>query len=182
MPIRICMGMLEKSVPISPAHTSNKMSKFNKEIKRMNMEIRKMRKLRIVIIDDDVLILHSLSRWLSKKGYEVLTFNEPQICPLDEKKTDNCIKENLCADIFITDCQMPKINGVELLQKQSQRGCKLSIRNKAIISGSTDDEVGRSIEKLGCSFFKKPIELSELHDWLNKCEKRINLSLPLAII
>jgi DNA-binding NtrC family response regulator len=140
----------------------------------------KMRKIRIIIFDDDVVILHSLEKWLSKKDYEVLTFNEPQICPIYEKKTDNCIKGNLCADIILTDFKMPKMNGIELLQKQSQKGCKLNIRNKAIISGTMENETIKLIDKIGCSFFKKPIELSELADWINECERRIDLSLPLG--
>jgi DNA-binding NtrC family response regulator len=141
-----------------------------------------MRKIRIIIIDDDVVMLKWLSRWLSKKGYEVLTFNEPQICPLDKKITGNCNEENPCADIITTDYQMPELNGVELLQKQSQRDCKLTIRNKAIISGSMDDKNKKLFKGLGCSLFKKPVKLSELSDWLKECEERIDLSQPLGII
>jgi DNA-binding NtrC family response regulator len=139
-----------------------------------------MRKPRIIIFDDDVVILRLLKILLTDKNYEVLTFNKPLICPLDEKKTDNCIKENLCTDIFITDFEMPEINGSELLQKQSKRGCMVDIRNKAVISGNIDNE--NVIKKLGYVFFKKPLELSELSDWIDECEKRVDLSMPLGIL
>ena len=139
-----------------------------------------MRKIRIIIFDDDVVTLRLLKILLTDRNYEVLSFNEPIICPIYEKNTGNCTKDNQCADIIITDFEMPKMNGSELLQKQSERGCKVDIRNKAIISGNIDNE--NVIKKLGYAFFKKPIELSELIEWLNECEKRVDLSLPLGIL
>ena len=139
-----------------------------------------MRKLRVIIFDDEAIVLNMLKRWLSKKGYEVITFDEPTVCPILEKKTKDCMKENQCADIIITDFKMPRMNGIELLQHQSQRGCWIDISNKAIITAYMDNEVENAIEKLGCSFFEKPFQLSEISDWINDCEKSIDLSLPLG--
>ena len=139
-----------------------------------------MRKIRIIIIDDHIMTLQMMEKWLSMKGYEVIPFSEPIRCPFSEKNTDKCIKENKCADIYLTDFEMPHTNGLELLQRQSEIGCKLDIRNKAIISGSVDEEMKLQITKLGYTFFNKPIELSELSEWLKECEKRIDLSLPLS--
>ena len=139
-----------------------------------------MRKLKVIIFDDEVMILHMLNRWFSQKGYEVLTFNEPAVCPIYEKKTVNCSKENKCADIIITDFKMPRMNGIELLQHQSQRGCTLDIKNKAVMSAYMSDKNKMVIKNIGCSFFEKPLELSLLSDWTNECEKRTDLSLPLG--
>jgi CheY-like chemotaxis protein len=139
-----------------------------------------MRKPRAIIFDDHETTLLALKKWMSKRGYEVIAFNEPIICPIYEKKTESCIKENQCADIIITDFKMPRMNGIELLQYQSQRGCTLDIKNKAIISAYMDDENKKAIKKIGCIFFEKPLELSELSDWLSECEKRIDLLLPLG--
>ena len=139
-----------------------------------------MRKLRIIIFDDEVTVLNMLKKWLSKKGYEVITFDAPTVCPILEKKTKDCMKENQCADIIIADFKMHRMNGIELLQHQSQRGCWIDIRNKAIITAYMDDEIRMAIEKLGCSFFEKPFQLYEISDWINDCEKRIDLSLPLC--
>jgi len=139
-----------------------------------------MRKIRIIIIDDHITTLQSLGKWLSMEGYEVIKFSEPVLCPYTEKITDKCVKEYKCADIFLTDFEMPHVNGLELLQKQFQIGCKLDKNNKAVISGSVDEEVKSQIRKLGYSFFDKPIELPALSDWLNECKKRIDLSQPLS--
>jgi CheY-like chemotaxis protein len=139
-----------------------------------------MRKLKVIIFDDEATVLNLLKRWLSKKGCEVITFDEPTVCPILEKNTKDCLKENQCADIIITDFKMPRMNGIELLQHQSQKGCWIDISHKAIITAYMDDEIKRAIEKLGCAFFEKPFQLSEISDWVSDCEKRIDLSLPLC--
>jgi hypothetical protein len=38
----------------------------------------------------------------------------------------------------------------------------------------------RLIEALGSAFFPKPLNFDELTDWLNVCDKRIDLSQPLG--
>jgi hypothetical protein len=38
-----------------------------------------------------------------------------------------------------------------------------------------DDENKEKVKKIGCIFFEKPLELSELSDWLSECEKNIDL-------
>jgi YesN/AraC family two-component response regulator len=138
-----------------------------------------MRKPRVIILDDEDLVLHGLKRWMSRKGFEVLIFKEPDICLIQRNSIECCTKEEQCSDIFITDFKMPQMSGIDLLQYQKQRGCMLETRNKAIISGFTDDFILRATDKLNCSFFRKPFQLSEISEWLSECEKRIDLSLPL---
>jgi hypothetical protein len=70
------------------------------------------------------------------------------------------------------------MNGIEFLNAQTQRGCKLDNRNKAIISGQMDNEQKKIVDRLGCKFFQKPFKLSDLSDWLDECEKRMDLSEP----
>lgn len=134
------------------------------------------------MIDDHITTLEMMEKWLSRNGYEVMPFNKPIRCPFSEPDSEQCIKENRCADIYLSDFDMPSQNGLELLQKQTRIGCKIDTRNKAIISGSVDDELKMQIRKLGYKFFDKPIELSELSDWLKECEKRVDLSQSLSMI
>ncbi len=49
-----------------------------------------------------------------------------------------------------------------------------------VAKGETVDEVKNAIDKLGCASFEKPFQLSEISDWINDCEKSIDLSLPLG--
>lgn len=139
-----------------------------------------MRKRRAIIYDDNEVILEMLKSFLANRGYEVLCFDGPSECPIYEEDARSCPKTHKCADLIITDLKMPRMTGIELLRQQAERGCKLDRKNKAIISGYAEEEDFEAIRELGCAFFKKPFELSDLSEWLEECEKRTDLSLPLG--
>ena len=50
------------------------------------------------------------------------------------------------------------------------------------MSGDLDNKWQKMLEGLGCTFFSKPFNISELLAWLDDCEKRIDLSKPIAVI
>ena len=144
------------------------------------MGVQAMRKPRAIIYDDEIVIVQMLERYFSKRGYEVLSYTEPNVCPLYEKCADSCTELNPCGDIVLTDLRMPKMTGIELLQRQAQRGCKIDTRNKAIMSAQFADEDERRIAGLDCSLFEKPFQLAVISNWINECEKRFDLSRPLT--
>ena len=134
----------------------------------------------IKFFNDDDSVVNSLNKCLSQEGYEVFTFSNPIVCPIYEKRRDYCLIEDPCADIVITDFNMPDMNGIERLQYQSQMVCKIDKRNKAIVSGDMNDEIKKVIDESGYPHFKKPLDTLLISDWLNKCGDRIDLSLPLS--
>ena len=77
-----------------------------------------------------------------------------------------------CADIIITDIDMPKITGLDFIENQLKRGCK--VRNLATMSGSWSDSQMKRAAELGCKAFTKPFDINELMSWLNHCEKSID--------
>lgn len=139
-----------------------------------------MRKPRVLIFDDEVIILELLERYFSMSGYEVFSYSTPAVCPLNESSAESC--ENLapCADLVISDFQMPKMTGIELLQRQSRRGCKIDIKMKAIMSGYSGEELVTQCEDLGCKFIAKPFTSSALPRWLSECQKHFDLSQQLG--
>jgi DNA-binding response OmpR family regulator len=140
-----------------------------------------MRKPRAIIFDDEIFILNMLKDFFLMRGYEVLSFNDPNtICPLYGDGGEACRNDRPCCDIMITDFAMPGVNGVELLEFQERKGCKLDIRNKAVISGYIDDWNRQRVRQMGCNFLQKPFTLYALSQWLSACEKRIDLTSPLA--
>lgn len=139
-----------------------------------------MRKPRIIVFDDDVVIVNMLENILVARGYDVLSYTEPVVCPLYERSADSCAKLEPCADVIITDFKMPIMNGLEMLQRQTQRGCKLDIRNKIIMSGHLTENDHQIIKDLECLFLQKPFTKAELSALLSECEKRFDLSQSLS--
>jgi CheY-like chemotaxis protein len=140
-----------------------------------------MRSRRAVIYDDDKIILDVLKQYLSLRGYEVITFGEPVVCPINEDSA-LCTSLNACADIMITDLMMPTMNGIELLKAQIKRGCKLTMKNKALMSGyDTDNFASKEIHEMGCAFFRKPFDFGEVDEWLSVRELQMDLLQPLSI-
>jgi response regulator RpfG family c-di-GMP phosphodiesterase len=60
---------------------------------------------RILVVDDDPLILAALSRILQAEGYEVVTQSDPVVAAREEN-----------FHVVLTDFMMPMLNGVELLR------------------------------------------------------------------
>ncbi len=140
-----------------------------------------MRKPRVIIFDDEVFILNMLKDFFLLRGYEVLSYDDPTtICPIYGVGGDVCTNHYPCSDVMLTDFNMPGVNGVELIEFQVRKGCTMPIRNKAVISGYIDAWNRRRVRELGCHFFHKPFTLSALSEWLNECEQRTDLHIPLA--
>jgi response regulator RpfG family c-di-GMP phosphodiesterase len=140
-----------------------------------------IRKVRVNIFDDDVSNLKMLKSYLSQRDYEILTFDRPVVCPGNDAQSEKCSISKPCADIIITDYQMPEMTGIEMLLQQEQRGCKIDIRNKIVMSADLDAKGQKILDGLGCTFFNKPFNLKELLACLDGCEKRVDLPKPLEI-
>ncbi|MDH4232170.1 MAG: response regulator [Nitrospirota bacterium] len=140
-----------------------------------------MRKPRVMIYEDDIVTLNMLKRFFARRGYEVYSSSEPVVCPLYEipSDSDKCEQKNQCADVVISEFKMPKTTGIELFRRQLERGCNVDIKMKAITSVYSDEELLKMCRDLGCRFFEKPVELSDLSGWLTECEKHYDLSQPL---
>jgi len=136
-----------------------------------------MRKARIIIFDDDPVILDMLDYYFSVRDFEVQSFSEPVLCHTSES-TNSCLTP--CADIIITDFRMPQRNGFDLLHYQAQRGCNISIWNKAIVSGALPSEHLLKTYEVAGMFFEKPFSLTELRAWTKECMARVDLTRPLS--
>lgn len=139
-----------------------------------------MRKPRAVIFDDEPTILTFFKLVFSTRGYEVLTYTDPVVCPIYAKNDAACSRKHACADVIITDYSMPRMNGLDLLKAQAAAGCKLTPRNKALMSGYLDFDMIEEAKKLGCAVFDKPVDLNELEEWITGCEQRMDLSTQIA--
>ena len=140
-----------------------------------------MRKKRIFIFEDNPMILLMLSDYLGAMDYEIISSVEPLSCPVYAEQSGRCDNLRPCTDILLTDFNLPGISGLDMILLQEQRGCRSSLKNKAVMSGNTDKRSLTIMEEKGIRYFQKPFKLSDFKLWLKECDSRIDLSQPLGI-
>lgn len=129
-------------------------------------------KIRALVFDDDEMMLNLLKEILEARNYEVYTFREPEVCPLYKNAECLCKDGTLCTDIILSDIRMPKISGIDLIEKLDNLGCK--VKNRALISGSWTESGLKKAKEMKCKIFNKPFKIEELEAWLYECEKSID--------
>lgn len=129
--------------------------------------------VRILVFEDDTSTREFLAEGLRKRGYEVLAFPSPVTCSLVADQACLCPREHACADIVITDMNMPCMTGLEFIWYQYQKQCKCPSENKAVISADLNWNQEQEFASLGCRYFQKPFKLNEILNWVSECERRI---------
>ncbi len=110
------------------------------------------RRLRVLLVDDDVNLNKSLAAIIRKAGYEVVNVynGKDMIEKLDEQRFDAVIM-----DVFL-----PDINGVELLKRVNQVD---PVIGTLMLSGAaTLDEAVESLNQGADAFILKPVDPGEL--------------------
>jgi DNA-binding response OmpR family regulator len=125
--------------------------------------------MRAIVMDDDEGVRGMIEQVLKRRGYEVISFEAPDQCPLLQAHACACGPAEVCADLLISDVNMPHVSGLQFVEGQKKKGCKL--RCIAFMSGRWEEPDLEQARRLGCKVFYKPFHLQELYDWLAECEK-----------
>ncbi|MBT7068050.1 MAG: response regulator [Verrucomicrobia bacterium] len=136
------------------------------------------RRPRAILFDDEPDLVRLLELLLKREGYEVFTYTDPSLCPLQQSHGCQCGEMQLCADLMITDIDMPNVSGLDFIEGQIRKGCK--IQKIAIVSGGWSEAKKKRAEDLGCAVFEKPVALSALTDWIKQCGERTDQDKDLA--
>jgi DNA-binding NtrC family response regulator len=131
-----------------------------------------MEKISVLIVDDDVEMLEMLSKVLTKKNYAVEAIPEPL-------KAIQRIEESTF-DIIVTDIQMPRMSGLEILRKV--RDTSPDSRVIMITAfGSVDSAV--EAMKLGAyDYISKPFNIDELLIVLEKAANHKKLQREVELL
>ena len=129
------------------------------------------RSYRVLVLDDDNVIRKILWEYFDNRGYEVFTFPHPKSCALCDIHTCNCPTREACSDIIISDLNMPFVKGLDFLEQQIKKGCR--VKHLALMSGDLTEPDSDRAKALGIKLFEKPFKLTELGDWVEMVEKQI---------
>jgi CheY-like chemotaxis protein len=129
-------------------------------------------KPRVLVFEDSDILRSALKHLLEELGYEAFVFSNPGLCPVYDSVNHNCTLNHACADIIISDVNMPVQTGLELMKVRKQKGCKIKYR--ALMSGDWSDPDLQHAQELGCHVFHKPFNLKEMIQWLDDCCERLD--------
>ena len=129
-------------------------------------------KPRVLIFEDNDFLRSTLKNILVSNGYEVYDFSNPGMCPQYLSSNQNCLWDDSCSDIIISDVNMPVETGLEFIKNRLNLGCKIKFR--ALMSADWTESDLQYAQKIGCKVFQKPFDLEELLQWLENCQKQID--------
>ncbi len=122
-----------------------------------------MKKITIMIVDDEVLVARSISRFFRKENYDCFIINNPE-------ETINSIK-SIHPDIIIMDVQMPQKSGIELLQEIRNFDKNTPV---FMVSGNMDDLRSETLKKIGATeCFEKPLSPQQIVSTVNRYLSKI---------
>ena len=117
---------------------------------------------KILVIDDEELIIRSLTKLLEKKGYDVFVVKNGRDALV--------MTEEESYDLIIADIRMPGINGVETIKSIYDVQLRMG-ENKTptiFITGYADKDIEKEARSLNpVAYINKPFDIPNL---LNKIE------------
>jgi DNA-binding NtrC family response regulator len=120
-------------------------------------------KTRILVLDDETIVLKRLGPALEKAGYAVDLFSR-------SADALNRVQET-SFDIVITDLKMEGLDGMQFLTKVKERSPQTEV---IVITGfATMDTAKESFQKGVFDFLAKPFKLGEILETVKKAEKKL---------
>jgi FixJ family two-component response regulator len=111
----------------------------------------------IGIVDDDVLVLRALRRFLKGAGFAVKTFGSAEeFLGLENPETINCL---------VVDIHMPGLSGFDLQERLTNAQLLIPI---IFITANDDAPTRERARKGGVAYFPKPFEAQSLLEAIGK--------------
>jgi CheY-like chemotaxis protein len=120
---------------------------------------------KVLLVDDDIRNIFSLSAVLEERGMFVMTASNGQeaLEQLQSVRVNN-------VDLIITDIMMPGMDGLELIKRIRAEDCYFSLPIIALTAKAMKEDRHRCLEAGASDYLTKPVDvdrlLSMLHVWL----------------
>lgn len=124
--------------------------------------------VRVLVVDDDPLIVRSFSRALGARGAAVVTAHDGRAA-LDaiEQRGERGAPR---FDVVVCDIEMPRMNGIELLREVRKRDLSMPV---VLVTGTHDETYEHEAHDLGVfELMHKPLEAQKL-TWLVRRAARL---------
>jgi DNA-binding response OmpR family regulator len=113
--------------------------------------------VRVLIVDDDVGILHTLMIGLTSCGFQVISAKDGYQA-LSFIESSN--KDPVPVTLMVTDLKMPGIDGIDLIKKARALSPSLLA---VLVTAYGDDQVRDEVRELNhCVYLEKPFTPNEL--------------------
>ena len=109
---------------------------------------------RKVLIVDDSKLLHRM--------FEMMLRQYPLVHAYDGKEALQQLKENRDVDLVLLDMNMPKMNGLELLEAMKADKEMKKIPVVLVTTEGSDEQTQRGMEAGAAAYVKKPFKNEEL--------------------
>ena len=122
-----------------------------------------MSKTRILLIDDDKIVLRTIEKLLTKEGYEL------NIAESGQKAIE--ISNEGFFDLIIADVRMPGVDGIETIRRIRKLQESKSLKSRfMIITGYADPDASHKAVKMGIrQFLFKPFDRNLFLEAINSC-------------
>ena len=117
---------------------------------------------RILIVDDEVIVLNSMGILLKSEGHEVTALSKgDEACNLLQKRS---------FDLLITDIRMSPVDGMELIRFAHKQCPGMPV---IVVSAyASDSTASESMAAGSVAYIKKPFKISEVLEAVTKALKK----------
>jgi CheY-like chemotaxis protein len=130
------------------------------------------KRMRILLFEDNNMLRSTLNRLMREHRWEVIGYPDPEGCPLRFAEKCTCNRGRVCADVIVTDLQMPHVDGFTFVHDLLEVGCKVPFL--AMFTACEDAERLERAKSLGFAVFSKYDGLPTLLEWLIKVERQVD--------
>jgi chemosensory pili system protein ChpA (sensor histidine kinase/response regulator) len=120
--------------------------------------------LRLLLVDDSVSVRKVVSKMLQRAGYDVTTANDGQ----DALET----LRQQTFDVILTDLEMPRINGYELIEDVRRRHQQETLPILVMTTRAGEKHMNLALELGANNYFTKPIDEAKLLNFLRSLKRQ----------
>lgn len=124
----------------------------------------------ILIIENEDSDRDALGRYSEALGYKPILISDPSVCKALNSGEQKCSTNKPCANILLIDKELPAIDGLSLIERQIEKGCKVASRRKALMASTMSEQDQKIASRLGFHVLQKPVTSESLENWLNGLE------------